>query len=145
MTYQSGNANTQIILLRKQHLKLTKDIKLIPSEECVTQHKLLICAIQLKTLKYKPNPFVPKLRKAAGPSEVVTEMLKAAGHVGAKLIADLGNSMIRNGDMPADWKGSFIINLYKGKGDALERGNYGGLKLLDHVMKVMKRVIVYQR
>ena len=26
------------------------------------QHKLLICVIQLKTLKYKPNPFVPKLR-----------------------------------------------------------------------------------
>ena len=32
VTYQSGNANTQIdfILLRKQHLKLTKDIKVIP-------------------------------------------------------------------------------------------------------------------
>ena len=39
--------------------------------------------------------------------------------------------------MPADWEGSFIINLYKGKGDALERGNNRGLKLLDHVMKVM--------
>ena len=29
----------------------------------------------------------------------------------------------------------------KGKGDALERGNYRGLKLLDHVMKGMERVI----
>ena len=67
---------------------------------------------------------------------------KAARHVGAKLIADLGNSMIRNGDMPADWEGSFIINLYKGKGDALERGNCRGLNLLDHVMTVMERVIV---
>ena len=82
-----------------------------------------------------------KLGKAAGPSGVVAEMLKAAGHVGARLIADLGNSMIRNGDMPSDWEGSFIINLYKGKGDALERGNYRGLKLLDHVMKAMERVI----
>ena len=49
--------------------------------------------------------------------------------------------MIRNGDMPADWEGSFIINLYKRKGFALERGNYRGMKLLDHVMKVMERVI----
>ena len=33
------------------------------------------------------------------------------------------------------------INLYKGKGDALERGNYRGLKLLDHVMKTTERII----
>ena len=35
----------------------------------------------------------------------------------------------------------FIINIYKGKGGALERGNYRGLKNLDHVMKGIERVI----
>ena len=37
ITYQSGNAKTQIdfILLRKRNLKMAKDIKVIPSEECV--------------------------------------------------------------------------------------------------------------
>jgi len=34
-----------------------------------------------------------------------------------------------------------VINCFKGKRDALERGNYKGLKLLDQVMKVMKRVL----
>ena len=34
-----------------------------------------------------------------------------------------------------------IINCFKGKGDALECGNYRGLKLLDHVMKIFERVI----
>ena len=34
---------------------------------------------------------------------------------------------------------SFILNLYKGKSDALNRGNYRGLKLTEHVMKVMER------
>ena len=53
----------------------------------------------------------------------------------------LANSMIKNGDAPGDWDDSYIINIYKGKGDALERGNYRGLKLLDHVMKAMERVI----
>ena len=45
ITYQSGNAKTQIdfILLRKRNLKMAKDIKVIPSEECVPQHKLLMC------------------------------------------------------------------------------------------------------
>ena len=55
--------------------------------------------------------------------------------------ADLANDMVRNGVIPSDWEDSFIINIYKGKGDALERGNYRGLKLLDHVMKGMERVI----
>ena len=68
-------------------------------------------------------------------------MLKASGDIGARLVADLANDMVRNGVIPFDWEDSFIINIYKGKGDALERGNYRGLKLLDHVMKGMERVI----
>jgi hypothetical protein len=35
---------------------------------------------------------------------------------------------------------SYIVNLYKGKGDALDRGNYRGLKLIDQVMKFLERV-----
>ena len=68
-------------------------------------------------------------------------MLTASGDTGARLVADLANDMVRNGVIPSDWEDSFIINIYKGKGDALERGNYRGLKLLDHVMKGIERVI----
>ena len=79
--------------------------------------------------------------KAAGPSGIVAEMLKCSGQSGAKMIADLANKIINTGTIPSDWEHSFIINLYKGKGDALDRGNYRGLKLLDHVMKVLERVV----
>ena len=82
-----------------------------------------------------------KTGKVAGLSGIVAEMLKASGDTGARLVADLANDMVRNGVIPSDWEDSFIINIYKGKGDALERGNYRGLKLLDHVMKGMERVI----
>ena len=78
-----------------------------------------------------------KTGKAAGPSGIVAEMLKASGDTGARLVADLANDMVRNGVIPSAWEDSFIINIYKGKGDALERG----LKLLDHAMKGMERVI----
>ena len=63
ITYQSGNAKTQIdfILLRKRNLKMAKDIKVIRSEECVPQHKLLICELRLRTPKPHPKPFSPKL------------------------------------------------------------------------------------
>src|SRR6056300_1728659 len=43
--------------------------------------------------------------------------------------------------IPTDWEESFILNLYKGKGGALERGNYRGLKLTDQVMKLAERVL----
>ena len=78
--------------------------------------------------------------KAPGPSEIVAEMLKASRGAGAVLIRDLIASIIHDGKIPADWEESFIVSLYKGKGAALERGNYRGLKLLDQVMKVLERV-----
>ena len=49
--------------------------------------------------------------------------------------------ILRNGGIPDDWTASYIINPYKGKGDALERENYRSLKLLEHAMKVLERVI----
>ena len=82
-----------------------------------------------------------KTGKAAGPTGIVAEMLNVSGDTGARLVADLANHMVRNGVIPSDWEDSFIINIYKGKGDALERGNYRGLKLLDYVMKGIERVI----
>ena len=57
------------------------------------------------------------------------------------MIRDLAISIVKGGQIPSDWEESFIINLYKGKGDALDRGNYRGLKLLDQVMKVIERVV----
>ena len=46
-----------------------------------------------------------------------------------------------NGKIPEDWEMSLILNLYKGKGDALDTGNYRGLKLTEHVMKVIERIV----
>ena len=82
-----------------------------------------------------------KFGKAAGRSNTVAEHLKASGEIGIKLITDLANTMIRGEQAPQDWERSFIVNCYTGKGDALLRGNYRGLKLLDQGMKVCERII----
>ena len=34
-----------------------------------------------------------------------------------------------------------VVNLYKVKGNALNRGNYRGLKLIEQVMKVLEREV----
>ena len=79
--------------------------------------------------------------KAAGPSGIVAEMLKAAGSSGASMIRDLIEDIIFGNHIPSEWKESHIVSVYKGKGDALNRSNYRGLKLIDQVMKVLERVV----
>ena len=38
--------------------------------------------------------------------------------------------------MPEEWKKSEIVPIYKQKGDPLECGNFRGIKLLEHGMKM---------
>ena len=68
-------------------------------------------------------------------------MIWAAGDMGASMICSLAPSIIRDDKVPSDWEQSFIVSLYMGKGDALERGNYCGLKLTEQVMKVLERIV----
>ena len=82
-----------------------------------------------------------KSGKAAGPSGITAEMLKASGPEGVELIRQLGERIFSGDTIPAEWEESIILNLYKGKGDALDRGNYRGLKLTDQVMKTLERVL----
>ena len=53
----------------------------------------------------------------------------------------LVENIISEGCIPTDWQESFIVNLYKGKGDALNRDNYRGLKLIEQVMRVLEHVV----
>ena len=80
-----------------------------------------------------------KAGKAPGPSGIVVEMIRTAGDMGASMIHDLTVAIIRDGKVPSDWEQSFIVCLYKG--DALERGNYHGLKLTEQVMKILERTV----
>ena len=82
-----------------------------------------------------------KAGKAPGPSGLVVEMIRAEGDMGASMIRDLAAAIICDGKVPSNWEQSFIVCLYRGKGGALGRGNYCGLKLTEQVMKVLKRII----
>ena len=43
--------------------------------------------------------------------------------------------------MPEEWRRSVLISIYKNKGDAQCCGNYTGIKLISHTMKVWERII----
>ena len=82
-----------------------------------------------------------KSGKAAGPSGIVVEMIKSAGDTGATMICDLATAIIRDDKVPTDWEQSFVVCVYMGKGDALVRGNYRGLKLTEQAMKTLERIV----
>lgn len=43
--------------------------------------------------------------------------------------------------MTSEWDDSFFFSVFKGKDEAIDTGNYRGLKLTQHVLKVVKRII----
>ena len=43
--------------------------------------------------------------------------------------------------MPEEWRTSVLIPIYKNKGDAQCCGNYRGIKLMSHTIKVWERII----
>src|SRR5437867_3247769 len=71
-------------------------------------------------------------------------MLIAGGEVarsGVKWVTDICNEVVSSDVVPIDLKRSWMVNVHKGKGNALECSSYGGIKLLERVLKVLERVI----
>ena len=66
ITYESGDNRSMIdyLMVRKTDRCLVKDVKVIPSEECVPQHRMAIgrLVIPMKPQKKKIDNFVPKPR-----------------------------------------------------------------------------------
>ena len=60
--------------------------------------------------------------KAASPTGVVSEMMKAAGGFGSWWMTDLINNIVKKGCIPDDWRKSILVPVYKGKGDPLVCG-----------------------
>ena len=56
-------------------------------------------------------------------------------------MANLINKIIAENKVPENWNMSVAVICFKNKGNGIERGNYRGLKLLEHMTKVFERVI----
>ena len=78
--------------------------------------------------------------KASGPSGIVKEHLVGSHH-GKQTILEIANNILDGKDMPNDWRTSTIVPIYKKKGSVMECGSYRGVKLLEHGMKVVERLL----
>ena len=79
--------------------------------------------------------------KALGLDKILVEAWQCLGNRGIEFLTRLFNRLLRGGKMPDEWKKSVLVPFYKGKGDIKECGNYCGIKLMSHTMKLWERVI----
>ena len=79
--------------------------------------------------------------KAVGPDNIPIEVWRGLGEEGIRWLTNLFNTILRTHRMPEEWRNSKLISLFKNKGDAQVCGNYRGIKLLSHTMKLWERVI----
>lgn len=82
-----------------------------------------------------------KSGKAAGASGVAVDLLKCLDKEGVEMLHSLLLKIWCAEEMPRDWEMSEIVTIYKQKGDPLECGNFRGIKLLEHGMKVMEKIL----
>ena len=82
-----------------------------------------------------------KKGKAVGPDELPVEVWKCMREMGIKFLTRLFNRLLMGERMPKEWRRSVLIPIYKNKGDAQCCGNYRGIKLMSHTMKVWERII----
>lgn len=64
ITFSSGGVNTQIdyIMIKSGDKKFFNDITVILSDEVFTQHKLVVCDLNIKIEKEVKKSYIPKLK-----------------------------------------------------------------------------------
>ena len=82
-----------------------------------------------------------KSGKATQPSEVSVEIIVASGEIGVKVMMELCQHVLDGRGMPDEWKTSVIVPMVTGKGDVMSCGSYRGVKLLEHAMKIVEKVL----
>ena len=65
ISYDSGGNTTTVdyVLVRREKLSMVKDMKVIPSEDCLLQHRLVVCVLKLKACVSKRKRVCVNRRK----------------------------------------------------------------------------------
>ena len=83
---------------------------------------------------------IMKNGKASGPTGIVKEHLAASPH-GKQVILQIVNEIFDGKIMPYDWRMSTVVPIYKNKGSVMDCASHRGVKLLEHGMKVVERLL----
>ena len=79
--------------------------------------------------------------KAVGTDGIPVEVWKCLGEEGIDLLWDLAKKIYIQEMIPTEWRESFLVPIYKEKGDIQDCPNYRGIKLMSHTMKLWERIM----
>ena len=82
-----------------------------------------------------------KKGKTQGPDDISVEAWIALGNKGVEFLVNFFNRLLRGEKMTDEWKRRVFVPLYKGKRDIKEYGNYRGIKLMSHSIKLWDWII----
>ena len=74
--------------------------------------------------------------KATGPDNLPVEVWKSLARTGVHFLKEALNKITDEEKIPAIWRQSILIPIFKKKGYTMNCGNYRGIKLLCHSMKL---------
>ena len=89
----------------------------------------------METFKYM------KIGKEPEPTEVYAEIILASGDIEITVRMELCRRILDGNGMPEDLAASVAIPILKGKGNIINCGMYRGVKLLEHAMKIVGKVL----
>ena len=73
-----------------------------------------------------------------GPLELLYKCLRL---VGINSLTNIFNYILFKDKLPEEWMMSWLLPIFKGKGDQLNPESYRGIKLLEHVFKLYKKIL----
>ena len=85
--------------------------------------------------------------KAVGPDGIPVEVWKSLGEEGVDMLLDLlqnifeQEKMSEECKMSEEWRDNVIVPIFKEKGNIQDCGNYRGIKMISHTMKIWERII----
>ena len=103
--------------------------------EVNTEIEVITCSEVEKALKKMKNG------KAVGPDNLPAEVWKSLGAAGLHYLQQVLNKIVAEEKIPDEWRKSTMIPIFKNKGDIMACGNYRGIKLMCHSMKLYERII----
>ena len=94
--------------------------------------------------RYEVNTALQSMKKgkALEPDNVPLEAWLSLDDLATGYVTALFNSLLAGEKMPSEWRKSTLIPIYKNKGDVQDCGNYRGIRLMSHTIKLKERVPV---
>ena len=82
-----------------------------------------------------------KTGNAPGPPGVSLELIAANGGIGIHVMAEICQTVLDGFRLPAELAMGIVVPIFKGKGDVRNCRCYGSVRLLEHGVKVVERVL----